>query len=141
MDAPLAWPVGGTWLNTRMAGGFARVSGIVLECPNPAGLARFYSELTGWPILFSDAEWVSIGPDEAFRPRLSFQLAPGHQRPTWPDDASSMQFHIDFTVDDLDVAEQAAIALGATKFAHQPSPSDFRVLADPVGHPFCVCRE
>jgi glyoxalase superfamily protein len=50
-----------------------------------------------------------------------------------------MQIHLDFHVTDLDSAEQAALKLGATKFAEQPSPSNFRVMADPVGHPFCLC--
>jgi hypothetical protein len=50
-----------------------------------------------------------------------------------------MQYHIDFDVDDLDEAERQAVALGATKFAHQPAPDSFRVLADPVGHVFCLC--
>ena len=50
-----------------------------------------------------------------------------------------MQFHLDFKVDDLDASEQAALALGATKTAEQPSPENFRVFLDPVGHPFCLC--
>jgi len=49
-----------------------------------------------------------------------------------------MQYHIDFVVDDIDVAEPAALALGATRFAEQPG-DNFRVYADPVGHPFCLC--
>jgi len=32
-----------------------------------------------------------------------------------------------------------AVALGATKFAHQPGGDDFEVYADPAGHPFCLC--
>jgi hypothetical protein len=42
-------------------------------------------------------------------------------------------------VDDLDEAERQAVALGATKFDHQPDPGNFRVFADPVGHVFCLC--
>ena len=50
-----------------------------------------------------------------------------------------MQSHLDFHVGDLDAAERAALALGARKFDDQPSPENFRVFADPVGHPFCLC--
>ena len=117
----------------------ARLTGVVLECPDPRALAEFYSQITGWPIVNTDPDWYSIGEDPADRPRLSFQLAPGYQPPQWPDPASSMQFHLDFTVDDLDSAERATLALGATKFDEQPSPDNFRVFADPVGHPFCLC--
>jgi predicted enzyme related to lactoylglutathione lyase len=117
----------------------ARLSGVVLECPDPSALATFYSQLTGWTNEYSDADWASIGPDADTRPRLAFQLAPGYQPPRWPDPASPMQFHLDFMVDDLDDAEKAALAIGARKFDEQPDPTRFRVFADPVGHPFCLC--
>jgi catechol-2,3-dioxygenase len=117
----------------------ARLTGVVLECPDPAALAGFYSQLTGWPILHTDADWCSIGENKDVRPLLSFQLAPDYKPPRWPDPASSMQFHLDFTVDDLNSAEKTALALGATKFAVQPGPDNFLVFADPVGHPFCLC--
>jgi hypothetical protein len=117
----------------------ARLSGVVLECPDPLALATFYSQLTGWPIVNTDVDWCSIGATEDARPRLSFQLAPDYRPPRWPDPASSMQFHLDFMVDDLVAAETAALKLGATKFDEQPSPADFLVYADPVGHPFCLC--
>ena len=71
---------------------------------------------------------------------LSFQQAPGFRPPIWPDPASSMQFHLDLKVDDLDTAEQNAMQLGATRFDHQPDPQNCRVMADPAGHPFCLCK-
>jgi hypothetical protein len=117
----------------------ARLSGVVLECPDPAALATFYSQLTGWPVQSTDVDWWTIGPDNDTRPRLAFQQAPGYQPPRWPDPATPMQFHLDFMVDNLDAAEPAALALGATKFDVQPNPTSFRVYADPVGHPFCLC--
>jgi hypothetical protein len=116
-----------------------QLGGVVLECPDPRQLATFYSQITGWPIFATDVDWWSIAENDTARPRLCFQLAPGYQPPHWPDPASSMQFHLDFAVDDLDVAEKAALALGATKFDEQPDPGSFRVLADPIGHPFCLC--
>ena len=117
----------------------AKLSEVVLDCPDPQALARFYTQLTGWQVTHSDDEWCSIGPTDGARPRLSFQRAPGYRPPVWPDPGSSMQFHLDFKVDDLDTAERGAIELGASKFDEQPSPTNFRVLADPVGHPFCLC--
>jgi catechol 2,3-dioxygenase-like lactoylglutathione lyase family enzyme len=116
--------------------GFAKLRNVVLECPDPAALADFYAKLTGWSVLSKEPDWVNLSDDG--RIRLAFQLAPGYQPPVWPDDASPMQVHLDFTVDDLDEAGAQAVALGATKFAHQPG-DDFVVYADPVGHPFCLC--
>jgi len=115
----------------------ARMAGIAFEAADPQRLAEFYRDLTGGKIVSSDSDWITLeGPGAT---PLCFQLAPGHQPPVWPDEASSMQAHIDFEVDDLDAGEELALSLGATKFAHQPGTS-FRVYADPAGHPFCLCQ-
>jgi hypothetical protein len=45
------------------------------------------------------------------------------------------------SVKDLDVAEAAAIKVGATKATTQPSPELWRVLLDPAGHPFCITTQ
>jgi predicted enzyme related to lactoylglutathione lyase len=116
-----------------------RFSGIALECPDPKALAEFYRQLTGWPIVYASDDWYSLGEHENATFHLSFQRAPGYQPPRWPDPASSMQFHPHVRVADLDAAERTVLALGATKFAHQPNPTGSRVFADPVGHPFCLC--
>jgi hypothetical protein len=42
-------------------------------------------------------------------------------------------------VDDLDAAEEKALALGASKPSEQPNASQWRVLLDPGGHPFDIC--
>jgi hypothetical protein len=110
------------------------LSGIALECPNPRILASFYRGITGWPVAFDSADWVSLGPEGALW-HLSFQRSPGHQPPKWPDEAGSMQFHLHFRVDNLDLAEQAVLMLGATKLDEQ---ANFRVYSDPAGHPFCL---
>jgi catechol-2,3-dioxygenase len=115
----------------------ARLRNVVLETPDPHGLAEFYRDLTGWLIEKDGPDWVTLSGDDYLR--LAFQEAPGHKPPTWPDAASSMQFHLDFMVDDLAEAGRRAIELGATKLAHQPGGEDFEVYADPSGHPFCLC--
>ena len=53
--------------------------------------------------------------------------------------------HLDLTVDDFITAHERAVALGATPLSPVSAPepdktSGFRVYADPVGHPFCLCR-
>ena len=116
--------------------GIARLDATVLECPDPRALAEFYRGVTGWPVEDADDDWVTLGADPQVR--LAFQRAPGHVAPRWPDESSSMQYHLDFYVDDLDAAEEKILKLGATKFDHQPGTS-FRVYADPAGHPFCLC--
>jgi catechol 2,3-dioxygenase-like lactoylglutathione lyase family enzyme len=114
------------------------LSGIVLECRDPMELARFYSALTGWPLVFTDDDFAAIGegPEAVFH--LSFQRAPAHEPPTWPDPHSSMQSHLHIKVKDLEAAERSVLELGGTKFSAQPAPARQRVVADPAGHPFCL---
>lgn len=120
---------------------------VVLEAREPRELARFYSELLGLPITRVDDDWVDIG--DATTTRLSFQLAPDHQPPRWPDPASSMQFHLDIQVADIEEAEPTVLALGATRQPwgsaeeeqqglRPPSQGGFRVYTDPAGHVFCL---
>lgn len=61
-----------------------------------------------------------------------------HQPPDWPGDAIPKHLHLDLFVEDLDVAEAAALAIGARKPDTQPAPGKWRVLLDPVGHPVCI---
>ncbi|MBB5868214.1 catechol-2,3-dioxygenase [Allocatelliglobosispora scoriae] len=117
----------------------AKLSGVALECREPAVLAEFYARLTGWAVVFTDPDWISIGADANAGFHLSFQRAPGHQPPSWPDPASSMQFHLHLRVENLDEAESMVLALGGTKLGHQPDPAHSRVFTDPAGHPFCLC--
>ncbi|GAB2928530.1 VOC family protein [Nonomuraea fastidiosa] len=120
-------------------GGIAAFRTTVLDCPDPRGLAEFYSRLLGWPITSADDEWVVV-TDGGSPFRLAFQLAPDHRPPDWPGGSRPQQMHIDVTVTDMDEAERQVLALGARKHEHQPSEDDsFRVFLDPAGHPFCLC--
>ena len=111
-----------------------RLESVVLDCRDPHALARFYSELLGWPVVRVDGDWVDIGDGRS--PRLSFQLAPDHQPPKWPDPAFPQQVHLDLKVDDIEEAERQVLALGARRLpTGEPS---FRIYADPAGHPFCL---
>lgn len=123
---------------TNPAGAIGRISSIALECPDPAALADFYRQVTGWDVVFADPDWYSIAESREAALNLSFQRAPDYQPPTWPDDHSSMQFHLHVKVADLDQAEREVLALGATSFPDQPHPDSVRVMADPVGHVFCL---
>src|SRR5881392_4524835 len=113
-----------------------RISSVVFDCRDPHGLAHFYAELLGLPVTRVDGDWIDIGDGQT---RLSFQLAPDHQPPRWPDPAFPQQFHIDVMVADIDVAEPEVLDLGASLLSK--SASSFRVYADPAGHPFCLCTQ
>ena len=113
------------------------LSTVTLECPDARSLAAFYATITGGRISFEHDSWATLRCPGG---RIDFQTAPGYIAPTWPDDSSSMQMHLDFDVDDLDATEQKVLAAGATKFDVQPN-DHCRVYADPAGHPFCLSTE
>ena len=112
-----------------------RLSVIALDCRDPRALAAFYSAITGMEIEGTDDDWVQLRSDGGAA--LAFQLAPDHQPPVWPSSEHPQQAHVDIDVDDLDVAEQQVLSLGARKAEFQPGTT-FRVYLDPAGHPFCL---
>ncbi|WP_245616123.1 VOC family protein [Phycicoccus jejuensis] len=75
------------------------------------------------------------------RTTLAFQRIDDWVAPTWPGGAHPQQFHLDLSVQDIDAAEPAVLAAGASVHAEQPSSDGgFRVYLDPAGHPFCLVR-
>jgi hypothetical protein len=68
----------------------------------------------------------------------AFQRVDDYQPPQWPGQGPPQQSHLDFEVDDLDVAEAELLRLGASGASDQPHASYARVFLDPAGHPFCV---
>jgi hypothetical protein len=118
----------------------ARFPTVVLDCPEPEVLARFYATMFDWKLDTSNDDgsngWIDVRADDG--QRLSFQRVEDYSTPTWPSQEVPQQMHLDVVVDDLDSAEAALLALGATRHEHQPG-STFRVLLDPAGHPFCLC--
>ncbi|MGI5503341.1 VOC family protein [Lentzea sp. CA-135723] len=115
--------------------------GTSIEAPDPAALARFYSELLGWHIGHEEPG-TSIVASSPQGPFFVFQQADDYQRPVWPPVGGRQRpmMHFDFQVGDLDEAVAEAVALGATLAEHQPQPN-VRVLLDPAGHPFCLCLD
>jgi catechol 2,3-dioxygenase-like lactoylglutathione lyase family enzyme len=110
-----------------------RLHHVVLDCPDPAALAAFYSQLLSQPITYQSDDWVVVAADGTSS-GLAFQLAQDHRPSTWPDPAVPQQVHLDVMVEDVASAAPLVLALGARKLAGED------VFADPAGHPFCLIR-
>ena len=108
-----------------------RMHHLIFDCADPLSSATFYSQLLGEPITYRSDDFVVVSASSETS-GLAFQLARDHQRPTWPDPAVPQQLHLDVMVDDLEVATNAVLALGASRL-----PGD-HVFTDPAGHPFCL---
>ncbi|RJL32233.1 VOC family protein [Bailinhaonella thermotolerans] len=114
-----------------------RLTAITLDCADPMALAAFYRDATGLPLdPRSTEEFAGLRAEDGFF--IGFQRVEGYRPPTWPGQDTPQQLHADFDVDDLDEAEAAVLALGATKPAHQSGGDRWRVFLDPAGHPFCL---
>lgn len=114
-----------------------------VDCPDPYALASFYAALLGWDIPYHDEDWACLGApgtEQGAYPGITFQRNPDYTPPVWPEEPGAQQqmAHLDFAVNDLDQAVQRAVQCGAT-IADAQFSEDWRVLFDPVGHPFCLC--
>lgn len=95
--------------------------------------SAFWAALVGGTVE-KDDDWHTINSDGV---RLAVQLAPDHQPPQWPD-GSPQQMHVDLRVDDVESAEAEVLRLGA-RLLRAEEDENWRVYADPAGHPFCLC--
>ncbi|HZN73020.1 MAG TPA: VOC family protein [Micromonosporaceae bacterium] len=115
--------------------------GLVIEAPDPGALAGFYTQLLGWPVVEEDPDHAVLGTPQG-NVFVVFQRVPDFVPPVWPGtpEQQRMTMHLDIQVEDIDAAADDAIALGAKVADFQPK-DHVRVLIDPAGHPFCLCRE
>jgi len=106
-----------------------------IDAPDAAALARFYADLLGMAVSYEGPEGALITGDGR---SVMFQQISGYNPPRWPDPAYPQQAHLDIAVDDLDAGEARALELGASRL--DGGGQNFRVFADPAGHPFCLTR-
>ncbi|MFI6819014.1 VOC family protein [Nonomuraea sp. NPDC050328] len=117
---------------------------VVLDCPDPRALARFYATVLGGEVNRPDGRWAL---DESWATLhldagsvLCFQEMADYRPPTWPEPSRPQQLHLDVEVPDLDEAERAVLEAGATLLDTGTPGQSWRVYADPAGHPFCLVR-
>ena len=108
---------------------------VVWDAPDIQALADFYVGMAGLTQRYADDEWVTLTSADGWR--FGVQHAPDHVSPRWPDPAHPQQLHVDFNVADIDAAAERAEGLGAQRLG---GGETWHVLADPAGHPFCLCQ-
>lgn len=112
---------------------------VVLDCPEPWALARFWAGLLGGTAVEWYPGWVTLEPPPHGQ-RLSFQASSA------PAAGDTLRVHFDVLVEDLAAAHDRVVAAGAVAIAEHVSPRHgpdgepvgWRVYRDPVGHPFCL---
>ena len=130
-----------------------RLSGPCVEAPDVPALVRFYERFLGWEVeeLVGPRDdrppgwgWGRLRPaDKAPGQKIEVQWQEHYPRPVWPGERGepTMQWHLDWWVENLDAAVGWAIDCGAVEASPQPSnrdPARRRTMLDPAGHPFCL---
>jgi predicted enzyme related to lactoylglutathione lyase len=130
-----------------------RLSGPCVEAPDVPALVRFYERFLGWEVeeLVGPRDdrppgggWGRLRPAErAPGQKIEVQWQEHYQRPVWPGEAGqpTMQWHLDWWVEDLETAVAWATECGAVEASPQPNNRDLsriRIMLDPAGHPFCL---
>ncbi|MDH6137652.1 putative enzyme related to lactoylglutathione lyase [Kitasatospora sp. MAA4] len=114
---------------------------ITFDCTDAYTLARFWSEVTGWPMgaddVPGDPEAAVIPPAGTGGPRLLFIAVPEPK-------AVKNRVHLDLQPQDRTREEevQRLLAVGATlvEDLRNPDGTGWAVLADPEGNELCVER-
>jgi predicted enzyme related to lactoylglutathione lyase len=113
-----------------------RAHHLVIDAEDLPGLAAFWSEVLGWPVLSEREREVVIGPSVDAPIGICFMPAGGPH-------TTKNRLHLDLTTeaDDRDAEIERVLALGATHVdVGQTGEESWVVLADPEGNEFCVVR-
>ncbi|MHA7270595.1 VOC family protein [Arthrobacter sp. HLT1-20] len=111
-----------------------KLSTIVINTNDPAGLAEFWTAFLETEVSFSDSGFTWLRAEQG-QPRLAFQEV---TEPT----TGRRRLHLDFTADDVDAETARALSLGATHVEeHAISDFSWVVLADPDGNEFCIAPD
>jgi len=115
----------------------AALAMVTLDCAETAPVAGFWAELLGYEVLHLDENYAMLRGETG--PAIGFGRVEDHQPPAWPNPQGTKQFHFDLAVEDIDIALERCVGLGATAVDPQPGET-WRVLLDPAGHPFCLTK-
>ncbi len=115
-----------------------RLTGITIDCTDPASLAEFWSRLLDRQTSgeHDGPDWATVGSrlDEA--PRLTFQRVPEPKQ-------GKVRLHLDVQVEDVDAGRAQVESLGGrwTGQRHDyPGEGVVMVMTDPEGHEFCIVQ-
>jgi hypothetical protein len=105
---------------------------VVVDCTDPAALARFWMNVLDWQIVYEAKDEVVLAQDEKTFPGLVFVPVPEKK-------TIKNRLHIDLVPDQQDAEVERILGLGATRAdVGQGEDVKWVVLADPEGNEFCV---
>jgi predicted enzyme related to lactoylglutathione lyase len=107
---------------------------IVVDCRDPATVARFWAEVFGTQAEVRDPSWAWI-ESAATRTRIAFQRVPEAK-------TVKNRVHLDVEVDDIAAERDRLLGLGAVAVGGEVEDElgPFQVMLDPEGNEFCLVR-
>ncbi|MFJ5957933.1 VOC family protein [Paenarthrobacter sp. NPDC092416] len=112
-----------------------RIASIMFNAKDAAGLAQFWSELLGLPVVAEHEGFIWLRASAPGQPQLAFQQvgAPTEGR---------RRLHLDIHDDDPSALKVRAEGLGAV-FVEGQDIGDFHwdVMQDPEGNEFCIAQD
>jgi predicted enzyme related to lactoylglutathione lyase len=106
---------------------------IVVDCADPAAQARFWAEVLGHQVIYSDPDEVVVAKDENTYPGLVFVPVPEGK-------TVKNRLHIDLNPDDQQAEVERLTGLGARQIDIGQGEVTWVVMTDPEGNEFCVLR-
>jgi len=104
---------------------------VVVDCEDPARLARWWAEALGYEIVHEAPEEVEIRRSRDELPGLLFTPTPDVR-------AGKNRLHIDLRPDDQEAEVERLVDMGARPVDIGQGDVSWIVLADPEGNEFCV---
>ncbi|MGH3161042.1 MAG: VOC family protein [Streptosporangiaceae bacterium] len=109
---------------------------ITFDCADPRALARFWGQVTGWPVIEEPQpgyEESAVGMPGEGRPRLYFVKVPERK-------IAKNRLHLDLMPSDRTQDEEITrlVGLGARISSDKRPEFGWVILADPEGNEFCV---
>ncbi len=106
---------------------------LVIDCHDPAALARFYASLIGGTAIDREPSWSVLEPDDDSGVRIGFQRVPESKQ-------VKNRVHLDVLSPDLEAGIEATLALGAVQQGDVVLEEDgaFQIFLDPEGNEFCL---
>ncbi|MFI0151549.1 VOC family protein [Streptomyces lydicus] len=108
-----------------------RINALIIDATDPEGLAAFWSELLGRPVMGRTGPYVWL--------RRENGLGLGFQQTAEPNSGKN-RMHFDITSADPAAEQQRVEALGGRRL-EQYADGGFLVMADPEGNEFCILPE
>ena len=109
--------------------------GLVLDCADPARLAKFWAPALGYVEIGGIDNYTLLLPDGEPGPQLLLQRVPEGK-------TAKNRMHVDIHVSDIEAEASRLESLGARRVAPDAMTEhghSWVLMCDPEGNEFCVC--